>query len=89
MFLIWLIIQYYQVHILFFLTVDGNINSVPNFKFAYLTNITSDVQTQINNKANTTDLTTINTNISTLQNKTVDISYDSLTLTTSHINNLP
>ena len=34
------------------LTVDGNINNVPNSKFAFLTNITSDIQTQINNKSN-------------------------------------
>ena len=70
------------------LTVDGNINSVPNSKFAFLTNITSDIQTQINNKSSSTDLTTTNTNITTLQNKTTDISYNSSTLTTTYGNNL-
>ena len=30
------------------LQVDGTINNVPNSKFAYLTNVTSDIQTQIN-----------------------------------------
>ena len=34
------------------LQVNGNINNVPYSKFAYLTNITSDVQTQLNNKSN-------------------------------------
>ena len=34
------------------LIVSGNINSVPNSKFAFLTNITSDIQTQINSKSN-------------------------------------
>ena len=47
--------------------VSGNINSVPYAKFAYLTGITSDVQTQINAKANTTDLTTTNANLTALQ----------------------
>jgi hypothetical protein len=70
------------------LTVDGNINNVPNSKFAYLTNITSDIQTQINNKSSSTDLTTTNTNITTLQTKTTDISYNSSTLTTTYGNNL-
>ena len=70
------------------LLVYWNINSVPNSKFAFLTNITSDIQTQINNKSSSTDLTTTNTNITTLQNKTTDISYNNSTLTTTYGNNL-
>ena len=56
-------------------TVDGNINGVENSKFAYLTNITSDIQTQINSKSSSTDLTTTNTNITTLQNKTTTLQF--------------
>jgi len=40
---------------------------VSNAKFGFLTNITLDIQAQISNKANTTDLTTTNSSISTLQ----------------------
>ena len=38
------------------LVVDGTINNVPKSKFAFLTNITSDIQAQINTKLNTTSL---------------------------------
>jgi hypothetical protein len=70
------------------LTVGGKFNSIPVDTIAYISNLTSDVQAQINTKANTTDLTTSNNNITTLQNKTTDIIYTPLTLTTSLINNL-
>ena len=53
------------------LTVDGNINNVPNSKFAYLTNITSDVQASLNASGKIsgtnawTGTNTFNTNIPT------------------------
>ena len=68
------------------LNVSGNINGVQNSKFAYLTGITSDIQTQINN-ANT-NITTANNNITTLQTRTTGTSYSSGTLTTTYANNL-
>lgn len=70
------------------LTVGGKINNIPVATIAYVSNLTSDAQAQINTKANTSDLTTSNTNITTLQTNTTDILYTPLTLTTSLINNL-
>ena len=61
------------------LIIDGNINNVPYSKFAYLTGISSDVQGQFN---------TANTNITELQAKTTDMSYNSTTLTTRYSQNL-
>ena len=54
-------------------------NNVPYSKFAYLTDISSDVQGQFN---------TANTKITELQAKTTDMSYNSTTLTTRYSQNL-
>ena len=63
------------------LLVDGKINNIPNATISYIANLTSDAQTQINNKANATDLTS-------LLSKTTDLTYDSSTLTTTYGNNV-
>ena len=63
------------------LLVDGKINNIPNATINYIANLTSDAQTQINNKANATDLTS-------LLSKTTDLTYDSSTLTTTYGNNV-
>ena len=57
------------------LTVGGKLNIIPVETIAYISNLTSDAQAHISNKANTSDLTTTNSNVSTLQTKTTDILY--------------
>ena len=57
------------------LTVGGKFNNIPVTTFGYVSNLTSGAQAQITSKANTTDLTTSNNNIITLQTKTTDIIY--------------
>ena len=54
------------------LTVVGKINNIPSETIGYISNLTSDAQTQL----------------TTLQTKTTDINYDSLTLTSTYTNNL-
>ena len=48
------------------LTVGGKINNIPVSTIAYISNLTSDIQAQIDSKANTTDLTTTNNNVTTI-----------------------
>ena len=48
------------------IVVTGKINNIPNATINYISGLTSDAQTQINTKANTTDLTTTNTNLQLL-----------------------
>jgi hypothetical protein len=63
------------------LIVNGKINNIPKATINYIANLTSDAQTQINNKSNSSDLTP-------LTNKTTDLIYDRLTLTSTYTNNL-
>ena len=54
------------------LTVVGKINNIPATTIGYISNLTSDAQTQL----------------TALKTKTTDINYDSLTLTSTYTNNL-
>ena len=65
------------------LTVGGKFNNIPVDTIAYIGNLTSDAQEQINTKANTTDVTTTNNNLSILQTL-VDTKANTTDLTTTN-----
>ena len=50
------------------LTVNGKINNIPVSTIAYISNLTSDIQEQINTKSNITDVSTLQTLVNTKAN---------------------